>query len=460
MVGVVIWLVPVLVPVPTGVSPRAWGLLAIFVATIVGIVVKPLPMGAVAFLGMTATIVTRTLAPAEALSGFSDSTIWLIVTAFFLARGFMTTGLGSRIAYLFVAMLGRRTLGLSYGLVATDLVLAPAIPSNTARSGGVVFPIVASLAAALGSRPSDGTAHALGAFLMVTAYQGAMITSAMFLTGTTGNLVAMRFAAEQGVAITWGTWALAAVLPGVLSLILMPLLVYWLLPPTATETPGAAALAHQKLVSMGAMTRDEWAMLVVFVLLLTLWIFGSRLGGIEPATAALLGLSLLLLIGVLSWQDILAEQGAWDTLVWFAVLVGMANYLNKLGLIPWFSHAVGDHLPGSGWEMRFLVLSLVYFYSHYLFASSTAHATAMYGAFLAVALTIGTPPVFAALVLAFFNGLMGGTTHYGGGPAPVFFGAGYVTVGDWWRVGGLVSVLNIGIWVVVGGLWWKVLGLW
>jgi DASS family divalent anion:Na+ symporter len=345
-------------------------------------------------------------------------------------------------------------------MVAADLVLAPAIPSNTARSAGVVFPVVAALATTLGSRPTDGTARQVGAFLIVTAYQGAMITSAMFLTGTTGNLVTMRLAVEQGIVINWATWALAALIPGALSVLLMPLLVYRVFPPQLKETPGAARLAREQLAAMGPMKLAEWTMLGVFCLLLTLWIFGSRLGGIEPVTAALIGLGLLLLLGVLTWGDILAEQGAWDTLVWFAVLVAMANFLNRLGLIPWFSHAVGDRLPGTTWVVEFLALCLVYFYSHYLFASSTAHATAMYGAFLAVALAIGTPPAFAALGLGFCNALMGGTTHYGGGPAPVFFGAGYVSVGDWWRVGGLVSVLNLVIWVGVGGLWWKLLGLW
>jgi DASS family divalent anion:Na+ symporter len=72
----------------------------------------------------------------------------------------------------------------------------------------------------------------------------------------------------------------------------------------------------------------------------------------------------------------------------------------------------------------------------------------------------GAPPVLAALVLAFFSNLFAGMTHYGTGPAPVLFGTGYVELGTWWRMGLLVSVVNIVIWVGLGGLWWKVLGLW
>lgn len=456
MVGGALWL---LGP-PSGVSHTAWQLFSIFVATIVGIVIKPLAMGAVALIGLTATALTRTLTPAEALSGFGDPTVWLIVSAFFIARGFIATGLGTRIAYLFVASLGRKTLGLAYGLIATDLVMAPAIPSNTARSGGVVYPIVAALASSLGSYPDPGTARRAGAFLILTAYQGAMITSAMFLTGTTGNLVAVRLAAEQGITVSWTTWAVAAAPPGVLSLVLVPLLIYRMYPPSIRDSPDAPGWAQSKMAAMGPLRPSEWTMGGVFLLMLSLWISGGQLAMIDAPTVALVGLCVLVLSGVLTWSDILTERGAWDTLVWFAALIAIANHLSRLGLTSWFSQAVSSALPATGWTSALLVLALVYFYSHYLFASSTAHATAMYGAFLATALALGAPPILAALLLGYFNGLMGGTTHYGGGPAPVFFGSGYVPVSHWWLVGAAVSLLNISIWLLVGGLWWRFLGYW
>lgn len=214
-VGAIIWFIPppqvAADALPQGANmAKAWHLLAIFVATIVGIITKPLPMGAVAMLGMTATAVTGTLVIADTLSGFQDATIWLIVLAFFIARGFIKTGLGSRIAYQFVRLLGKRTLGLGYGLIATDLVLAPAIPSNTARAGGVVYPILKSLSVAYGSKPEDGTSRKMGAFLTVTAFQGTVITSAMFLTAMAANPLAQKLAGDIGIPITWGGWAMAA----------------------------------------------------------------------------------------------------------------------------------------------------------------------------------------------------------------------------------------------------------
>lgn len=455
IVGLVIWFIPP----PAGVELQAWHLLAIFVATIVGIIAKPLPMGAVAMLGITATAATMTLTIQEALSGFGNTTIWLIVIAFFVARGFIKTGLGSRIGYMFMQALGKRSLGLSYGLIATDLILAPAIPSNTARGGGVIYPILRSVAEAYGSNPDDGTARKLGAFLTKTSFQTLIITSAMFLTAMAANPLSAKFAAEQGVEISWGLWAVAALVPGIISLIVIPLLLYKIYPPEIKETPQAVQMAKNKLGEMGKTTTHEWIMLGAFLLLLVLWIFGESIG-VHSTTAALIGLSILLVTTVLTWQDVLNERGAWDTLVWFAALVMMASFLNSLGLIPWFSDTMGELVSGIPWVSAFLILSLVYFYSHYLFASNTAHISAMYAAFLAVAIAAGTPPMLAALVLAFFGNLMSSMTHYGTGPAPVFFGSGYVEMGTWWKLGLLISIINIVIWLGIGGIWWKVLGLW
>lgn len=464
-VGIALWFVPppqvAADTLPQGADiAKAWHLLAIFVATIVGIITKPLPMGAVAMIGVTTTTLTGTLGVAEALSGFQDTTIWLIVLAFFIARGFIKTSLGSRIAYLFVRALGKRTLGLGYGLIATDLVLAPAIPSNTARAGGVVFPILKALSLAYGSKPDDGTARKMGAFLTIAAFQGTVITSAMFLTAMAANPLAVKLAGDLGITMTWTGWATAAIVPGLVSLLVVPYVLYKLYAPEIKSTPAATEMARDELAKMGAMKVEEWMMLGTFLVLLTLWIFGPQLGNLNATTAALVGLAVLLVLGVLTWKDVLDETGAWDTLVWFAALVMMASFLNRLGLVPWFSKTVGDSLAGVNWVYAFLVLSLVYLYSHYLFASNTAHVGAMYAAFLGVSVAVGTPPLLAALVLAFFSNLMSSMTHYGTGPAPVLFGSGYVDIGTWWKLGLLVSVINVVVWLGLGGLWWKVLGLW
>ncbi|MFL3050538.1 MAG: DASS family sodium-coupled anion symporter, partial [Candidatus Neomarinimicrobiota bacterium] len=416
-------------------------------------------MGAVAMIGIIATVLTQTLSITEALSGFGNRVIWLIVTAFFISRGFMKTGLGARIAYLSIAWLGKKSLGLAYGFVATDLVLSPAIPSNTARGGGIVYPILRSTAATYGSEPGGETSRRIGAFLMYTSFQGLNITSAMFLTSMAANPLAVELAGNLGITLTWGTWAGAAVVPGLLSLLLIPYMIYKLYPPEIKETPDAVRMAKMKLEKMGKMAGSEWIMLVTFLLLLFLWIFGTYIS-LHSTSAALAGLGILLVTKVLTWDDVLEDHSAWNTLIWFAAVVMMSSYLNELGLIPWFSETVKNIVPGTSWVLAFLVLILIYFYSHYFFASNTAHVNSMYMPFLAVAVAVGTPAVLAALVLAFFSNLFSSMTHYGTGPAPVFYGAGYVDMNTWWKLGFLISLVNIVIWVGIGGLWWKVLGLW
>ena len=455
LIGTALWLVPV----PSGVQPRAWHLLAVFVATMVGIVLRPLPMGAMAFVAAAFAVLSGTLTISEATAGFGSTVVWLVVAAFFIAIAFIKTGLGIRIAYHFMRVLGTSSLGLAYGLVATDLVLAPAIPSNTARAGGVIYPILKSLCASLGSDAALGTERRIASFLTFTVYQGVVVTSAMFLTAMAANPLAAAFAAQQGVEISWALWAVAASVPGALSLLLVPFLIFRLYPPEITQTPEAPALARNRLREMGAMGREERILLTVFTLLLGLWIFGDVLG-VHATAAAMAGVGAMLATGALDWDDILKERSAWDTLIWFAVLVMMASQLGELGLLDWFSDRVSGVLVNGHWLPAFLTLSLIYFYAHYFFASNTAHVSAMYAPFLALALAVGTPPLLAALVLAFFSNLFASMTHYGTAPAPILFGSGNVEIATWWKLGALISVVNITVWLGVGSLWWKLLGLW
>ena len=453
-VGVIMWFIPP----PEGVKQEAWHLLAIFVATVVGFIAKPLPMGAVAIIGIMMTALTGTLGIGDALSGFGNTVIWLVGAAFFISRAVIKTGLGARIAYHFMKLLGKRTLGLSYGLGFADLVLAPAMPSNTAREGGIIMPLIRSVAEVYDSDPTKNTERRIGSFLMLSAFQINVITSAMFMTAMAANPLIAELAGESGVQISWGDWLLAALLPGMASLILIPLFVYKFYGPEIKETPAARELAQDKLHEMGPITPGEWITGGVIVLLLVLWV-GGQAWSINATTAAFVGLAVLLITGVLTWQDMLNEKGAWDTIVWFAALVMMASQLNALGFVPWFGKTVAQKVSGFEWTTAFLILALVYFYSHYMFASQTAHISAMYAPFLAIALTVGTPPVLAALVLAFFSNLFSSLTHYANGPAPVVFGTGYVSMGAWWGVGAVVSVINIVIWVGVGWVWWEIIGL-
>ena len=395
----------------------------------------------------------------KAILGFGNSSIWMIAMAFFIARGFIKTGLGRRIALNFVRLFGKKTLGLAYSLIGVDLIMAPATPSNTARAGGVLYPIIKSLAQSFGSDPKDGTERKIGSFLVFAEYHGDMITAAMFMTAMAANPLVQTLAKSSGVNISWGGWFLAALVPGILSLIVVPWLIYKMYPPEIKETPNAKQWAEQELDQMGKMTLPEKLMAVIFIIALVLWMTGS-LTKIDASLAAFLTLGLLLVVGVLSWTDVLHETGAWNTLTWFSVLVMMAGSLTTLGFIPWLSSSIGSRLHGMSWFLVLAILIVFFFYSHYLFASSTAHVTAMYSALLAVAISAHVPPMLAALLLGFFGNLNASTTHYASGPAPVLFGSGYVPQNKWWSLNLVLGVFYLVVWIGIGSLWMKVIGMW
>ena len=432
--------------------------MAIFLATIVGFITKPLPLGAMAIIALAVVVTTNTLTVEQGLSGFSQKTAWLTVNSFLIARAIIKTGLGTRVAYLFITLFGKSSLLLSYGLLMTDLVLSPVMPSGNARGGGVIFPIVKSLATAYHSEPDDGTERKIGAFLIITAYQGTQITTALFLTAMVANPLMAQLADEiAGVQIDWLTWALAALLPGSLSLLIMPLLVYWLYPPQLKFTPEAPKLARERLKKMGNIKQPEWAMLSIFMTLLLLWGWGKQ-WGIDSLTTSLIGIVLLLTSGVLTWKDIIQEHKAWDIFIWFSILLMMATFLSQFGLVYSISNNLGGTIENLPWQIAFACLSLVYFYSNYFFASKAARASAMYPAFLALAVSLGTPPMYAALVLAFLINLSGCLTHYGTAVAPIYFGAGYVDAVTWCKLGFNLGLAYLIIWTIIGGFSWRLLG--
>ncbi len=470
----IIWFV---IPAPEGVSPNAWQLLALFVGTIAAIIGKALPIGAVSVLAISLVAITGVTNPgnpkaalADALSGFSNDLIWLIGVSIMISISLNKTGLGSRIGYFLISLFGKRTLGIAYALAFAETILAPVTPSNTARGGGIIHPIMRSIADSFNSKPEEGTSGKIGRYLALVNYNTNPITSAMFITATAPNPLIVTLIYEgtnNGTHLTWGMWAIAAFVPGLLSLILMPLVIYFICPPEIKKTPDAPDFAKSKLKELGPLNLAEKITLSTFGLLLFMWagvpamIFGPEFA-INPTTAAFIGLSILLVTGVLKWDEVLKNKGAWDTVVWFSALVMMASFLGKLGLVKWLAVTVGTGIAGLGlgWIAAMLILVLVYVYSHYFFASTTAHITAMFAAFFAAGIALGAPPMLLGLTLAFSSSLMMSLTHYGTGTAPIIFGSGYTTLGEWWKVGFVVSVVNLAIWFYIGGMWWKALGYW
>ncbi len=455
IIAVAIWLIPT----PEGLSPQAWHAFAVFVSVIVSFILKPYPMGAMVLLGLITMMATKTLSVKEALSGYGDSTVWLVIAAFLIAGGVVTTGFGRRLALILVKYLGKSPLGLGYALCGSELILGPVVPSNTARGGGILAPITNSLAEALDSYPVKNPDRA-GQYLTLVGAHANLIAAAMFLTGMAANPLVARAAMDVfNVEFGWGTWALGAIIPGLIGLSLLPLFLNIIAKPSLKDTRPAQAKACSELDVMGNRGYGEKVMGIVFIILLILW-STKPLHGMGTTLVAWIGVSILILTGTQKWDDIIGNDRAWDTLIWLGGLLTMANSLKNLGLIDWFATYMQELVGGFNGIMIVLILALIYFYSMYGFSMLTAHISALIIVFFSVALGVGAPVMLTIAILAYFSNLCACTTNYSTGPVVIYFGLGFVSVNSWFGKGFLISLFHIVIWLGPGLIWWKVLGWW
>ncbi|MGC8760903.1 MAG: DASS family sodium-coupled anion symporter [Bryobacteraceae bacterium] len=447
-----------LAPRPEQLTPGAWRLAGLFLATVAGLILQPVPGGAVVLFAITIAPLLTPLKLADALGGYADPTVWLVMAAFFIARALINTGLARRIALVFVRAFGRSTLGVCYALGLSDMVLAGIIPSNAARSGGVILPIARSIAGIYGSEPGP-TARRMGAYLMAAVYQSICVTAAMFFTGQASNPLAAQMAGTFGYPVTWASWLVAACVPGLCSLALVPWVVSRIYPPEIRRTPEAAEFARAELEKMGSMSRDEKILLAVFVSVCGAWATSSWTG-LDITVAALVGSAALLLARILSWQDVCGERAAWDIFIWYGGLLRLGKALHEQHVTEAFARKFGGMLAALDWFALLVAALVVFYYAHYLFASITAHLLALYAPFLALLAAKGAPLGLVVFSFACFANLSAGLTNYGTTPSPMYFAQGYVPLKDWWRVGFLVSLCHLAVWGTVGFAWWRLLGLW
>lgn len=447
-----------LIPKPVSVKPEGWRLTGIFLATIVGSIMQPIPGGALVLLAVTLSAVFGGLTVEQALAGYADKSVWLVMAAFFISRALINTGLARRVALFFVRLFGKSSLGVTYALSLSDMILAGMIPSNGARSGGIILPIARSIAELYGSKPG-ATADILGSFLLTAVYQSICVTSAMFYTGQASNPLAAKMAAGFGYNVTWASWIEAAIVPGLVSMLVIPWIVMRLNRPGIQHTPEASAFAARELAAMGPLKHGEKILTLVFVAVCGLWSTSSW-SKIDITVTALLGGITLIITGVLSWEDVKGERAAWDIFVWYGGLIRLSMGLNEAGVTKAFAQGVGNMFSGYGWMGLFLIALVIYFYAHYAFASITAHLLSMFPPFLAVLLAKGAPIGMMVFAFACFANFSAGLTNYGTTPTPIYFAQGYVSLKKWWQVGFVVSLANLLIWMTVGFGWWKVLGIW
>jgi len=519
VVGVALWFTPA----PDGLNPQAWHVFAVFAATIAGLLLRPLPMGACVLLGVLVLGTTgvlgdsqtekqrqnqeileavsqlpvpaNTIPPDEvaarlevwdvdssqsrgdrikesfknSLAGFGDTTVWLVVAAFLVSGAMIHSGLGRRLALMMVAALGQTTLGLGYAIAGAELLLGPFIPSNTARGGGIMMPIVRSICSVLGSEPDGDAATGpkrAGEYLVLCGAHMNLVAAAMYMTGMAANPLVTTAAKDfLDVDFGWGRWLLGAIVPGLVSVALVPLALYWLAPPTLTNAREARQAIRGELKELGPWTSQQITMAIVLLTMLLLWATGPLQAAyldikLPTTLVALAGVVALVVLGVLPYGKVTGNAAAWDALLWLGGLVTMAGALKTTGFVDWFALQVQANMGSTTGITAAIVLAVIYFYSMYAFSMMTGHIIAFAGVFFTVAAAVGAPPLVMVALVAYFSNLCGCTTNYSTGPVVIYFGLGYVSSARWFYVGFLISLLHLTVWLSVGLAWWKLLGWW
>ncbi|HUL57784.1 MAG TPA: DASS family sodium-coupled anion symporter [Anaeromyxobacteraceae bacterium] len=439
------------VPVPAGLTPQAWHLFAIFAAAIASVIAGALPLLTSAVLAGAAAVLSGTLPPAKAFAGFSNGSVLLVVVAFVVARSVVKSGLGRRLSLLVVSAFGRSTLGLAYSVFLTDALIAPAFPSNTAR-GGVLYPVVLSLAEGVGSRPDDPGRRRTGGFLMFCGMASLSVSSALWLTATSANPIGAQIAERLGIRITFGSWLLAACVPALAAIAALPPILAWLHPPEQKATPDALTAARKALGEMGPLCRDEKLVAVAFVLMVAGWVLGPGLK-LDGTAVAFAGLGGLLAARVLTLDDVAQEGGTLVTFLWLAVLFAMSAQLNELGFMGYMGERLARGLSGLPWPAAFVALAALYVLMHYLFVSQSAQVLALFGVFTEVGVRSGVPAPLMAYTLLFASSYFSTITPQGGTQNVIFVGSGYLTQRELYRLGALTTAICLVIFLAVGTPW-------
>lgn len=440
-----------LVPVPAGLTAPAWHLFAVFVAAITAVLDGALPLLTSTMLAAAAAVLTGTISAAKAFAGFANPSVLLVVTAFLVAQAVVKSGLGRRISLFMVGRFGRSSLGLAYSIVVTDAVIAPAFPSNTAR-GGVLFPIVLSVAQGSGSKPDDPDGRRLGGYLMFCAMASLAVSSALWMTATSANPIGIQVARDFGIEIGFGKWLIAACVPAITAIAALPWVIARLFPPRVGKTPKAPLEARKALAALGPLSRDEWITAAAFVLMVSAWVFADKLN-LNVTIIAFAGLGVLLATEVLTTADIATQGDTLATFLWLAVLFALSGQLNELGFMGYAGQRLAAQIGGLSWPLTYVVLMVIYVAIHYMFVSQSSQVLALLGVFLDVGIRAGVPRPLMAFALLFASSYFSVITPQGGSQNVIFVGSGYLTQRELYRLGLLTTLFFLAVFMVIGTGW-------
>jgi len=440
-----------LTPVPAGLTPPAWHLFAVFASAIASVLIGSFPLLPSALLAVAAVVLTGTITPAKAFAGFANASVLLVVIAFLVALAVVKSGLGRRISLFMVSLFGKSSLGLAYSIVITDAIIAPGFPSNTAR-GGVLFPIVLSVASGSGSRPEEPERRKLGGYLMFCGMASLSVSSALWMTATSANPLGVQIVKGFGVDIGFGKWLVVAAVPALIAILLLPWRVARIFPPGIGQTPDAPVAARKELAALGPLKRDEWITAGIFAFMILGWVFGDSLQ-VNATSIAFAGLGMLLMSNVIGLKDIAEHGEALETFLWLAVLFALSGQLNELGFMGYVGQRLASYLVGLSWQMTYVMLVALYVLIHYMFVSQTSQVLALLGVFLDVGIRGGVPAPLMAFALLFASSYFSVITPQGGSQNVIFVSSGYLTQPELYRLGLLVTLFFLAVFLIIGTPW-------
>ncbi|KAI8374689.1 Sodium/sulfate symporter [Radiomyces spectabilis] len=398
----------------------------------------------------------------HSLEGFSSSVVWLIFAAFHLGKAVEVTQLGRRLSLLMIRHFGRRIMGLAYAIVLSELLLAPFVPSNTARGGGIVLPVVLSIARSLGSTPSQDPL--VGGFLMLVGAHTNFLSASMYLTGMAPNPIVVAKANQlfPDLNFSFVTWIQGSIVPALFCALCIPFILQYACglskttPQSRASSDNVIKHAEAQLARMGPMSLREWQLCAVLFMCLGLWITASYTK-LDSTLVALIGLVALLHMGTITWKDISNNTHAWDTLFWLGGFVTIAQQLSEAGASSFLGQKISQTINDLGLP-PVPCLALAYFLTTFMFSSLSAHTVAFVGTFLDAGHALGAQPMVLTALLAYFGALGGCMTNFSTGTAAMYYAPGYISRSKWFIIGAQMAVFYLTVYFTLGMGWWKLLG--
>jgi len=439
--------------------PEAYQFMALFMTVII---ITASGMSSIYYTvssGLTLGVVLHLVSLQEALVGYKNPAVWLVVMAFGVAQAVATCGIGKRIALWLMHRLGGSYLGMGYAICIAECLFAPIIPSNVARGGGIIAPIVQAVIQQQGTTEKSNQSE-VSAYLILVAAHANNISSAMFLTAMVANPLIAQTAREVfEVDFTWGLWFLGASLPGFCSLLATPWLIGWFTISAEYKEIKDTTAIKDNYHQLGSWTTEEKRMVGVMLFLLFGWAT-APLHGLHPALVAFVGIIAIALLRVCTVWSMVSDIRAWQTLVWLGGMVSLGHKLHSDGVVVQLVESMYFLHNGLSQEASIGLVWLVYFYAMYFFAGSTAYVAMLYGAMLMLVKSLSVPALPAIATLAYASNLNPCLTSYSTGTMAMYFSYRYVDSRCWYTSGFCMSILHMVFWLFIGSFWWKFLGWW